>query len=85
MDEGKIIQQTIAAVNETNPLVTRHRVFEQQCRSLLQVIKWLEDNRIVVEGKLVRVKGATFGDPEFSPNLDFEEAVSLDIPEPEWL
>ncbi|MEO8435105.1 MAG: formyltransferase family protein [Pyrinomonadaceae bacterium] len=85
MDEGKIIQQTIAAVDETNPLVTRHRIFEQQCRSLLQVVKWLEDDRIVVEGKRVRVKGAAFGDAEFSPNLDFDQAISLDIPKPEWL
>ena len=86
MDEGKIIQQTIAPVDSTEPIAfTRHRIFEQQCRSLLQVVKWLEDDRIVVEGKLVRVKGATFGDPEFSPNLDFDEATSLDIPKPEWL
>src|SRR5687768_16708840 len=55
MDEGKIIQQTIAAVDEANPLVTRHRIFEQQCRSLMQVIKWIEDDRIIVEGKRVRV------------------------------
>lgn len=86
MDEGKIIQQTIAAVDKTKPIaVTRHRIFEQQCRSLLQVIKWLEDDRIVVDGNRVRVKGATFGDAEFSPNLDFDEAIALEIPKPQWL
>lgn len=86
MDEGKIIQQTITAIDKTKPVaVTRHRIFEQQCRSLLQVIKWLEDGRIIVEGNLVRVKGATYGHAEFSPNLDFDEAIALEIPKPDWL
>lgn len=83
MDEGKVIQQTIAAVDDSRPLAsTRHRIFEQQCRSLLQVVKWLQDDRILVEGSKVRVKGATFDDDEFSPALDFAEAINLEIPKP---
>lgn len=86
MDEGKIIQQTIAPVDETRPIAfTRHRIFEQQCRSLLQVIKWLEDERILVEGNRVRVRDATCNDDEFSPGLDFAEAIALEIPRPPWL
>ena len=83
MDEGKIIQQTVCPVDKNRPVAwTRHRIFEQQCRSLLQVVKWLEEDRIIVEGKRVRVRDSTFGDTEFSPNLDFAEAIELEIPEP---
>lgn len=83
MDEGKIIQQTVCPVDKSAPIeVTRHRIFEQQCRSLLQVVKWLEEDRILVEGNRVRVKSSTFGDAEFSPNLDFAEAIELEIPKP---
>jgi phosphoribosylglycinamide formyltransferase 1 len=86
MDEGKIIQQTIAAVDETKPIAfTRHRIFEQQCRSLLQIVKWLEEDRLVVEGSRVRVKDATFADDEFSPALDFDQALALEIPKPPGL
>ena len=86
MDEGKIIQQTVCRVDKSRPVAwTRHRIFEQQCRSLLQVVKWLDDDRILVEGNRVTVRGATFGDAEFSPNLDFAEAIELEIPGPQEL
>jgi phosphoribosylglycinamide formyltransferase-1 len=84
LDEGKIVQQTICRVEE--PLdETRHRIFEQQCKSLLQVMHWIEEDRLSIEGKHVRVKGARFDSAEFSPNLDFREAIELEIPRPEWL
>jgi phosphoribosylglycinamide formyltransferase-1 len=86
MDEGKIIQQTVCRVDKSRPLAwTRHRIFEQQCRSLLQVVKWLEEDRILVEGNRVTVRDSTFGDAEFSPNLDFAEAIELEIPRPQEL
>jgi phosphoribosylglycinamide formyltransferase-1 len=86
MDEGKIIQQTVCRVDKSHPVAwTRHRVFEQQCRSLLQVVKWLEEDRIQIEGNRVTVRDATFVDSEFSPNLDFAEAIELEISKPAGL
>lgn len=86
MDEGKIIQQTACRVDKSRPVAwTRHRIFDQQCRSLLQVVKWLDDDRILVEENRVTVRDATFGDAEFSPNLDFAEAIELEIPGPQEL
>jgi phosphoribosylglycinamide formyltransferase-1 len=86
MDEGKIIQQTVCPVDKGRPVAwTRHRIFEQQCRSLLQVVKWLEEGRILVHGNRVTVRDSTFGDAEFSPNLDFAEAIELEIPSPQGL
>jgi phosphoribosylglycinamide formyltransferase-1 len=86
MDEGKIIQQTVTSVDLTAPIAyTRHRIFEQQCKSLLQVMKWIEDDRLSIDGKYVKVKGATFGSDEFSPELDFDQAIELRVPTPAWL
>jgi len=86
MDEGKIIQQTICPVDDNRPLpFTRHKIFEQQCRSLLQVVRWLEEERILVEGSHVRIKDATYDDDEFSPALDFVEALELKIAMPAGL
>jgi len=84
LDEGKIIQQTICPVEEPVAL-TRHRIFEQQCKSLLQVMKWIEEGRLSIDGKRVTVKGATFDGGEFSPDLDFAEAIELEVPRPAWL
>lgn len=81
MDEGKIIAQTMYPldVNKDTKYI-RHRIFEQQCKSLLQVTKWLADGRIEIEGSKVIVKNARFTDYEFSPSLDFEDAIRLEVP-----
>ena len=83
MDEGKIILQTVCAwdANRSAEWV-RHRVFVQQCQSLLQVAKWLADGRVSSEGCRVTVRGAAFDSTEFSPALDFAEAISFLCPAP---
>lgn len=86
MDEGKIIMQTVCPLDTTVPLaVMRHRLFVQQCKSLLQVARWLTEDRIVVDGRRVEIVGAKFSDPSFSPQLDFESAQELEIPMPAGL
>ena len=78
MDEGKIIMQTAYPYATTVPLaVVGHRVFVQQCKALLQVTKWLTEGRVVVAGRCVSIAGATFDGPEFSPALDFTDAIEL--------
>lgn len=81
MDEGKIIMQTACPIDTNVPVHNlRHRIFVQQCKALLQVAKWLNDRRISVEGRRVTVAGGKYHDFEFSPALDFEDAVLLDLP-----
>ena len=83
MDEGKIVMQTLFARDEAASAARlRHRLFVQQCQSLLQVARWLADGRLRVEGRHVLVDGAQFGDPEFSPALDWEEAARWTTPFP---
>ena len=81
MDEGKIIIQTSFPLDPTASTGrNRHRVFQHQCQSLLQVVKWLTDGRLVVEGKRVVLQNARYVDSEFVPALDFSVAKNLAIP-----
>jgi phosphoribosylglycinamide formyltransferase-1 len=83
MDEGAIVMQTACAMDANKSLaVTRHRVFVQQCKSLLQTVKWIVDDRLRINGKQVVIEGANFGSSEFSPELDFDEAIQWVIPIP---
>jgi phosphoribosylglycinamide formyltransferase-1 len=83
MDEGKIILQTVCPWDDSRSAAfTRHRIFVHQCQSLLQVTRWLADGRIRTEGHRVTVSGATFGSAEFSPALDFAEALQFQCPAP---
>ena len=75
MDEGKIILQTVCPVNLTEPIAsTRHVVFIQQCKALIQIVRWLSEGRLRVDGRRVVVQDALFRSIEFSPELDFAEA-----------
>jgi len=83
MDEGKIVMQTLFPVDPAaSEGALRHRLFVQQCQSLLQTARWLVEDRLRVEGKRVRIVGAHFGDAEFSPGLDWDDARGLTIPYP---
>jgi phosphoribosylglycinamide formyltransferase 1 len=78
MDEGKIVMQAATPLDRTIPLAAvRHRVFVQQCKSLLQVCRWLVEGRIKVSGRHVEVVGARFDNCEFSPALDDHDAIAL--------
>jgi len=78
MDEGKIVMQTVCSVDTNIPVErVRHKVFVHQCQALLQVLEWLYEDRIKVDGRQVSIVGATFDDGCFSPALDFDEAVEL--------
>lgn len=83
MDEGKIIMQTACTVNpHLDPAAMRHRIFVQQCKTLLQVVKWLIEDRVRVDGDKVTIAGASYHDAEFSPALEFHEAVNLQVQMP---
>jgi phosphoribosylglycinamide formyltransferase-1 len=75
MDEGKVVLQTVFPLDPDQPEeAVRHRLFEQQCKSLLQVVRWLAEDRIQVQAGRVVVAGARFNDFEFSPELDYAAA-----------
>jgi phosphoribosylglycinamide formyltransferase-1 len=81
MDEGKIILQTVYPLDPGKSLEEiRHRLFQQQCKSLLQVVRWLDEGRIQIERSRVTVTNAAYAGFEYSPSLDSEDALELDIP-----
>jgi phosphoribosylglycinamide formyltransferase-1 len=83
MDEGKIILQTVCPWDAGRSAeFTRHQVFVQQCKSLLQVARWLADGRISTDGCRVAVSGAGFDNSEFSPALDSSDAIHFTCPTP---
>lgn len=83
IDEGKIIIQTVFPVDDNKDLTfLRHQIFRQQCQSLLQVVKWLKEDKIKIKDNKVIVQNASFSTFEFSPSLEYEEAINLNIPIP---
>jgi len=79
-DAGKIIIQSALPVpDDVDRQWLRHRLFDQQCRSLFQVVTWLNQGRIRVVGDRVEVRGASFDDLQFVPALDSEIARQLII------
>jgi phosphoribosylglycinamide formyltransferase-1 len=81
LDAGKIVLQSAITVD---PAVSRaelrHRLFVQQCKSLLQVVAWIRQGRLDAGGGHVTIAGASYADGEYSPALDDDEACSLEIP-----
>ncbi len=85
MDEGKIIMQTVCPNDLTKSVAeNRHEVFVQQCKTVIQVARWLAEGRISVDGRKVTVEGARFDSAQFSPALEFEDAILLDPPAPNF-
>lgn len=80
MDEGKIIMQTACTVNPNHEFAAmRHRIFIQQCKTLLQVVKWIVEDRVRVSGDKVTIAGASYHDAEFAPALECREALELQV------
>jgi phosphoribosylglycinamide formyltransferase-1 len=83
MDEGKIILQSVLPWDANRPESwMRHRLFIQQCQSLLQVARWLSEGRVSVDGCRVLVHDASFNSFQFSPALDYPEAIHFTRPDP---
>lgn len=84
VDEGRpIIVSTMNIPYDEDPALTRHRLFVQECQCLLQVVAWLRQGRVTVDGSgRPRVAGARFDAPHFSPNLDDEAVIAFDLDYP---
>ena len=80
MDEGKIIMQTACTVDpRLSRAALRHRIFVQQCKTLLQVVKWLIEDRVRVDDDQVTIVEAGYHDLEFVPALEWREALDLQV------
>ena len=74
MDTGEIVLQTAFPVAPgDDPAAVRHQVFVDQCRSLVQLVHWLEEGRL---GD-APVRGA-----RYVPALEHPEAIGLEVAQP---
>lgn len=71
LDNGPVIAQACVPVlpQDTEESLSE-RILTYEHRILPQVIKWMEEGRIKVEGRKVVVEGAQYGTLPFNPNLE---------------
>jgi phosphoribosylglycinamide formyltransferase-1 len=81
VDEGyPVIVSTMNIPYGEDVAFTRHRLFIQECKCLLQLVSWLNQDRLEYnDDNYPVVRGAGFAAPYFSPNLEDEEIVGFDL------
>lgn len=83
VDEGHIILQSVLPLDpDGDETELRHRQFEQMCKGLIQTCYWLEEDRIRFSGNILRIEGARYDQPDFSPGLEAVSARELSVPQP---
>jgi folate-dependent phosphoribosylglycinamide formyltransferase PurN len=81
IDEGHpVLVSTMNIPYGEDVSLTRHRLFVQECKCLLQLVSWLNQGRLRYDddGHPV-IDGAKFDAPFFSPNLEDAEIVEFSL------
>ncbi len=80
VDDGfPIIQSALPYNPNRTDAENRHEIFIDQCRTLLQVVKWFNDGRISITDQGVIIESATYRVERYAPNLDYDEAINLTV------
>jgi len=84
VDEGyPILVSSMSIPYDEDPALTRHRLFVREVKCLLQMVAWLNQERVIEDSRgRVIVKDAVFSKPEFSPNLEDQAIMAFDLPFP---
>ena len=71
LDNGPVIAQACVPVlpEDTEESLSK-RILNYEHRILPQVIKWISEGRVKVEGRRVIVEGARYGNLPFNPELE---------------
>ena len=77
-DTGAPIIQTAIPIDKKRDIKEiRHLVFIDQCRTLLQVIKWFEEKRLILsESNEAVIDKAVYSAGICSPSIEFDEALN---------
>lgn len=86
IDEGwPLIVSTMNIPYDEDVRFTRHRLFLQECKTLLQVVSWLKQDRLAFQDDgRPYITGAEFSDPGYSPNLEDDVVIEFDLKYPWW-
>ena len=84
VDDGRpVIQSQMNIPYGEDPDYTRHRLFVQECQTLLQVVSWLNQDRLLFDSEnYPYISNASYDKPWFSPNLEDDEIVNFDLSYP---
>lgn len=82
LDTGCPIIQSACPYNPYQSVYeNRHKVFVHQCKMLLQVLDWCEQDRLHYDSEgRCHIRNATYRIGEFAPALEHHEAIRLHIP-----
>lgn len=82
LDTGCPIIQSACPFNPHESMhANRHKVFVHQCRMLLQVLHWCEQDRLHYDDQgRSHIRDAIYRIGEFAPALELPDAIALDIP-----
>ncbi len=72
IDTGQIIMQNICVVDGFKEY---DEILDKQVPMLIQIMKWLEDERVMIDGRIVKVKDAEYCLSQFIPNLELKPLI----------
>lgn len=75
VDAGPVVIQSVVQRSEKPEYVIRHEHYVQQCKMVIQLVHWMKEDRLRLEGKRVVVQNARYHETNFAPNLDAEDAL----------
>lgn len=71
LDNGPVIAQAcVPVLPDDNEESLSERILRYEHRILPQVIKWISEERVKVEGRKVYIQGARYGTLPFNPDLE---------------
>lgn len=82
VDTGPIVIQCSFPLNPDKKKEVRHSLFTAEAKMLIQLVEWLDQGRICIDGRHVSISEVEFNSPYFSPALDSLEAIELSIQMP---
>lgn len=84
VDEGvPIIVSTLNIPFNEDVKYTRHHLFIQECKTLLQFVSWINQDRLGFDdNNYPFIKDAKFSEPYYSPNIENEIIINFDLKYP---
>ncbi len=70
IDTGQIVMQNFYIINGD---VEYDKILDKQIPMLIQLMVWLKEERLIIDGRKVRIKDAKYNFENYIPNLELKE------------